>query len=351
MILVGKLHIQVLCNQHTVLIKYNMEYISFNDLELRIGLLYDSINSHFEEFKKPEPIYEESVSENGKKQLTITLGGGITSEKEKRGALNRINSILYNIANLKDNLKDYFKKGLSEKIIEINIDNSQCLCIVIDLVNQEKHGYPLTKTNRSKLNPKIVNVENSLKINMPIAGVFYNVMDGQVEVKADIVDFNNNFLFTFEELVRQSIQNWEDFFIKYIPEISSEIFEIRKKKEERKLKITNIQNTVNEALNILKECDTENLYLEQFTLGTIVKFSNKEDFSQNYNGVIVNLNHDDNFIPNVTLLTNSTPSIMKVNARNFRWKIIKDIKANDSALLLYYFIVIPKLRQEIENNF
>ena len=108
MILVGKLHIQVLCNQHTVLIKYNMEYISFNDLELRIGLLYDSINSHFEEFKKPEPIYEESVSENGKKQLTITLGGGITSEKEKRGALNRINSILYNIANLKDNLKDYF---------------------------------------------------------------------------------------------------------------------------------------------------------------------------------------------------------------------------------------------------
>ena len=71
---------------------------------------------------------------------------------------------------------------------------------------------------------------------MPIAGVFYNVMDGQVEVKADIVDFNNNFLFTFEELVRQSIQNWEDFFIKYIPEISSEIFEIRKKKEERKLR-------------------------------------------------------------------------------------------------------------------
>ena len=61
--------------------------------------------------------------------------------------INKIFIIFYNLASLKDNIKNCLeKKGLDKNLIEIEINNSLHLQVLIDIVNQEKHGYPLKKT-------------------------------------------------------------------------------------------------------------------------------------------------------------------------------------------------------------
>lgn len=316
--------------------------MEINNLELRLSLLYSSINCHFEKFKKPEPLYKEQFSENGKRNLTITIDGGETNESEKLEALNRIILIIHNLANLKDNLKNYFKSiNKDEKLVEKNIDDSIYLCIITDLSNQEKHSYPLTLRKRSNLDPKIINIENSLNINMPIGNVFYNILDAKVEISAEIVDSNDNFLFTFSELIEKTIENWENFFLKHIPNKSLEIIEKRKKDEETQNKINKTQHIVNEITKILEECSWKNIDWKELSLGMIIQNSTNEDFSGNIIGIIVDLFIDENNIPSVTLLSDFIFHKLNFHAEKYKWRYIEVKRTNDITVLSHYFHNYP----------
>ncbi len=81
-------------------------------------------------------------------------------KSDENSYLNNIMIILHNLANIKDNLiKSLEAKGKTKqqakRIVEDEINSSLHLQVLIDMVNQEKHGYPLTLHIRSHKNPLI----------------------------------------------------------------------------------------------------------------------------------------------------------------------------------------------------
>lgn len=321
--------------------------MDFNNIEQRISLLYKAIESHNSFIQPMIPITEEK-EKDGKRYLTITMGGGITSKDEKLEAYNRIILIIHNIANIKDNLKKFLSdRNLDEKVVEITIDDSTHLSIIADLSNSEKHGYPLTKTRRSKLDPKIINIRKEWNIKSPLAKVFYNAMDSNVEFVADIVDFNDNFICDFNELIEKSIENWEDFFIENLNEVSSEILLIRETKKQKNKQILKVQQTIDEVHKILDSSEWVDLSWQELVVGMIVRNIQRENNLTNSTGIIVEQFIDENSLPTIKLKNDSPFRIMNFHVEKYNWQVIKIIKPNDLMVLSYYYYNCHILLQSI----
>jgi hypothetical protein len=131
-----------------------------------------------------------------------------------------IYSIIHLLATLKDHLKNQLvKQGLNKNIVEREIDSSIHLQVLIDLVNQDKHGYPLTKHIRSFRNPVIekmsytlINNNNGKEVIVSIGiNGEVDVLDGippSVALYASVNDGKGNLLFSFDELVETCYNKW-----------------------------------------------------------------------------------------------------------------------------------------------
>lgn len=321
-----------------------------NDLELRISILYSSINSHFEKSKKNEPIITERILEDGKKSISIIYSGGEIIEKERLEAINRFNLIIHNIANLKDNLKNYFRlNNIDKQMVEDNINNSIHLSIITDLVNQEKHGYPLTRDSRSELNPQLINYRNTLAVKAPIDNIHYNPLDGKIQISADVVDSNNNFLFSVEELIEKAIESWESFFIQNIPNVSEEVIERKNQEEIKKQKISKMQHTVNEAIKIFENSEWIPFPKNELQLGMIVRFSSNDEFSDFQRGIINNILIDENSVLYAGLYTDYEFEELNYIIDQFNWQHIKVKNPNDLAVLTYYYNSYPDMMKFIQD--
>lgn len=161
-----------------------------------------------------------------KKYATVTpieKGGVIVDLPGKNDPLKiaaGIYSILHQLATLKDHLKNQLKDhSLDKNIVEREIDSSIHLQVLIDLVNQEKHGYPLTKHIRSNKNPVIKEMSYTLINNNHGKEVILSIgpkgeldiLDGippSVALFANIFDDKGNYLFTFDDLVETCYNKW-----------------------------------------------------------------------------------------------------------------------------------------------
>jgi hypothetical protein len=155
--------------------------------------------------------------------MSVTFGKDSAEE-----IANKIFLILYNLSSLKDHLKNCLKNnGYDPNIIETEINNSLHLQILIDLVNQEKHGYPLTKTNRSAKNPIIKNacqVLQNAKNSPPGSSFSFTVgSNGLIEqegnmtisIDADIYDDKGVLLFKLDELIDACFNKWDQIIKTY----------------------------------------------------------------------------------------------------------------------------------------
>ncbi len=149
--------------------------------------------------------------------MSITFGKDSPEE-----IANKIFLILHNLSSLKDHLKNCLRnKGYQQNIVETEINNSLHLQVLVDLVNQEKHGYPLTKTNRSGKNPIIRNASQVLQLaknTPPGSSVSITIgSDGSIEqegnwtisIDADIYDDKGILLFKLDELIETCFNKWE----------------------------------------------------------------------------------------------------------------------------------------------
>ncbi|MCO6163661.1 hypothetical protein [Flavobacterium sp. NRK F7] len=321
--------------------------MDFNNIQQRISLLYKAIELYYD-FKQPMiPVTEEGEN-NGKRYLTVKLGAGITTEDEKLDFFNRIILIIHNIANIKDNLKKFLsERNLNQKVVEMIIDDSIHLSIIADLSNSEKHGYPLTKTRRSKLDPKITNIRKSWDINFPLSKVYHNIMDSNVQFKADIVDFNDNFICDFDELIEKAIENWEDFFIKNLNEVSGEILLIRENKIQKNKQILKVQQTINEVNKIIQSSEWINVSWQELVVGMIVRNIQRENNLTNSTGIIVEQFIDGNALPIIKLKDDSPFGIINFHVEKYNWQVIKIVKPNDLMVLSYYYYNCDVLFQSI----
>ena len=180
----------------------------YNDFSMRLRKTLKSLNGRFN-----DEIAVYVLDQQTENEILFSIQAGKEDEDE---IINKIFIILYNLSSLKDNLKNCLEtKNVNPKIVEDRINESLHLQVLIDLVNQEKHGYPLTKSNRSNKNPLIkhpMQMINFTSSSEPgsVAGISY---DGKqvntfgtptdMEIMALIFDDKNNFLFMLDELVNK----------------------------------------------------------------------------------------------------------------------------------------------------
>jgi len=192
-----------------------------NNLQDRIDTLYFATDK----FIKREPVAKISITQEEVKEGTfkVSFEAGEISKHEVRSAKHTFTDMISRLANLKDPLKNKFKNAqLNDKIVEDYINNSEHLQIIMDLNNAEKHGYPLQKTRRSKLDPRIENIQKVMALPLQ-SGKFTNLFSDSVVIFiADIVDLNGKKTHDFHDLIEKAISDWEKFCIKYFPSESPE---------------------------------------------------------------------------------------------------------------------------------
>jgi hypothetical protein len=180
----------------------NTRTMDYNDIRARLSRTMASLNERFDDDIDKYVRIEEWSSGEG---VSIIFGG-----EDEEALLNRIMIILYNLSSLKDHIKNRLSaKGLNPMIVETEIDNSLHLQVLIDIVNQEKHGTPLKKS-RSNKRPVI---------RYPRIGYFPfrkhpdadpDDEEGTMVIHALIKDNQENLLFRLDDLVETCFAKWNE---------------------------------------------------------------------------------------------------------------------------------------------
>lgn len=191
--------------------------MDLNTLELRFERIHASINSRIDDdFKRHVKI------EFSGKSVSAQLPG----KDDEFTVANQVLSILHHLATLKDHLKNSLEKnGYNKQIVEEIINSSIHLQVLIDLVNADKHGYPV-RSSRSNKNPVIKNINQGVinnNYNKPIVMSIspkgeLNMLEGvppSVILTAGIFDGAGGFLFDFDSLVETCFFQWESIAKEY----------------------------------------------------------------------------------------------------------------------------------------
>lgn len=195
--------------------------MDYNDINLRLKRLYLSIDQQYEDNFLDHMQIRTENKEDGQFKLVLDFNAN-NNESE---TTNKINSIVSNLANLKDHLINKLElKGGNAQDIENEINLSLPLQLILDLNNQEKHGYPLSKIRRSMKDPKIIDIKKAASskpgtrssefVIDPITGAGHT-NNMVVVITARVVDGQNNFLYYLGDLIKKSLLSWEEIIIKF----------------------------------------------------------------------------------------------------------------------------------------
>mgnify|MGYP001189042920 CR=1 FL=1 len=193
--------------------------MDYNDVQTRLEMIYASIGEQFTYGQAAlETTHIELKSEGKERSVSISF----FNPNDKSKILNQINSIISNLANLKDCLKRKIgQQDRDPKIIEDEINDSPELQIILDLSNQAKHEYPLRRTRRSGKDPLIQNVGRVLSPSNKPDNIRHQKNDGSammnmmVRMTADITDSKGNLLYHLNDLVEGALGAWEQIIKKY----------------------------------------------------------------------------------------------------------------------------------------
>lgn len=193
--------------------------MDFNDIISRLKRLYNAVDKQYEYdiASNVKKIFERS---GDKVKVGIVFGNHDEVELN-----NRIFGIINAIASLKDHLKKKFLElQKNPQDIESMINNSDGLKLIIDLWNQDKHGYPLTRNTRSNRNPKVINIGQGLTFtNSAQASVTFRVNadndkidkiqstdNSVIKIHGDIVDDTGNLIMSLDKMIESSIEKIEN---------------------------------------------------------------------------------------------------------------------------------------------
>ncbi|MFM7022855.1 MAG: hypothetical protein ACKOXB_07740 [Flavobacteriales bacterium] len=187
--------------------------MDYNDIKSRIERTLESLNGRFDTNIEAHTHYE-FYQKGIEQRVSITFG---TEDESK--IINPVMIILHNLSNLKDNLKNTFKeKGYNPQIIEDEIENSLHLKVLIDIVNQEKHGSPL-RNPRSHLNPLIQELSQGFYMASAVRDIEGNITskDGPpiMKITGIIKDENDNRLFDLDTLIETCYSKWREIIKQY----------------------------------------------------------------------------------------------------------------------------------------
>ena len=146
---------------------------------------------------------------------------------------NIVHILIYNIANLKDNLKKWAAHNGKDKArVDAAFNNSEALKVIQDLSNNEKHGYPPRDGGHSGKSPRVDKINrimqmttkaekgSSVGVTFTPQGVPKILGDGTVKViiSGDILDRDGNKIGDLYKTALEAVKVWEsvlgDFGVK-----------------------------------------------------------------------------------------------------------------------------------------
>ena len=133
--------------------------MDFNDLNKSLARVYQSVGARFDDDLEKRINIQRSEA-NGRVEVKMSI-----NDNGEADSTNKILAIIEHLGKLKDHIKNAISKnGGDANVVEDEINQSPHLQVLMDLYNSEKHGYPLTRLERSGKSPKIVNIKNVLQI-------------------------------------------------------------------------------------------------------------------------------------------------------------------------------------------
>lgn len=306
--------------------------LDYNDIEQRIKLLYSATDKYIDytPIKRPEITQQTINKSEGKTVLTIGIGSKEITKEEEINILASINQIISNIANLKDNTINALKStetldNQANRIVNTLINESNYLSIITDLDNQNKHGSPLTRTNRSNLNPTIKNIH--YKMIAPLHFGWVSIFnEGKIVFEADIVSEDGTHKLSFRDVIENAISTWENFYIEYLPTKANDILKRRKRKKDWKRKYNEFLELERVTQVELRNQDNWRAVPPEFiSEGLLVQAFDKESSKVISGGIVMNEFYCDKTsskqvtLYNVFLLGN----IESIIANHYKWIIFK----------------------------
>lgn len=190
--------------------------MDFNNISDRIKRLQASIGTLVD--KDIERHIEVLKSDMNSPEISVNF-----NKKGEHEAINKVLIILHNLASLKDQLKKKLEiRNEDKNLIEQEINNNKALQIVLDLVNAEKHSYPVKFYPRSGLNPKLGKIhqaiklsdENKLSIEL-YSNKYYVEGEPIIKIIGDVLDQNDKYICSINELISVACNKWEEVIKKY----------------------------------------------------------------------------------------------------------------------------------------
>ncbi len=137
---------------------------------------------------------------------------------------NYAHTVIHNIANLRDHLSRWAAHNGHDKTkVDKIVDNSLNLQIIIDLSNNDKHGYPPRKRGHSGKCPQLVNINRVMQLKtqakrgstigmtLGAGGVprFFGDGTAKAIITGDVVDNDNNRIGDLHEIATKAVEAWE----------------------------------------------------------------------------------------------------------------------------------------------
>lgn len=198
--------------------------MDFGDIKLRLERIYSSINKQTDTDINKHLQILFMINHPATGENTFDIKMDCYKQNKEPEIVNILMGTIDNIAKIKDHIINIIEsRGENRQIIEDEINNSLDLSIITDLSNEDKHGYPLKKTNRSNLKPHIKNPRTELQlvgkasITTPaiipgkgIVGDFETEGDVRIIVDADIMNEQNDKIANASVIIENAIKQWEE---------------------------------------------------------------------------------------------------------------------------------------------
>ena len=194
------------------------------ELLQRIHRIYYSIK-HVEK-TDPKKLKADMIATDEIMTVIQAFRGGLTDEELS----NLAHMLIHNIANLHNHLKKWaLNDGKDEKKVDEAFAKSMELQIIMDLSNNDKHGYPPRDGGKSKKCPKLVNINrvmqlktqakkgSTIKMTLGAGGVPKLSGDGSAKaiITGDVVDNKNNRIGDLHKIAIKAVEAWEKLLVDF----------------------------------------------------------------------------------------------------------------------------------------
>lgn len=189
-----------------------------NELVGRVRRIYASIAQVTEEKVTEVPVTTGAIG--SQRFVAVDFREGLTDEELS----NRVHIVVHNVANLADHLRRWARlRGLDTGLVQATVRQSRALQIVIDLSNNDKHGYPPRDGGESGLAPRLTELDRGMRMStgaeagssvgftIGADGVGRVIGSGSasIVITGTVVDRSNNRIGDLQELIQEAVEAWE----------------------------------------------------------------------------------------------------------------------------------------------